>query len=120
VSRVALSSQLVAKWLLQEHSTIGSSLVQVVEMGPGRGTMIKEIIKVSGRHTLGQDDNGCVFGLDLTQMEVFRYTYVLCPVRAEPTDETSASRNTVGTIGRALFRLDALLSSRSFSTSSIR
>jgi SAM-dependent MidA family methyltransferase len=32
---------------MQEHSTIGGNVLQLVEMGPGRGLVLNNIIKVS-------------------------------------------------------------------------
>jgi len=32
---------------MHEHSTIGGNLLQLVEMGPGRGILLNNIIKVS-------------------------------------------------------------------------
>jgi SAM-dependent MidA family methyltransferase len=32
---------------MQEHLTIGGNVVQLVEMGPGRGILLNNIIKVS-------------------------------------------------------------------------
>jgi SAM-dependent MidA family methyltransferase len=37
----------VVKWIVQEHSTIGGNVLQLVEMGPGRGILMNNIIKVS-------------------------------------------------------------------------
>jgi SAM-dependent MidA family methyltransferase len=37
----------VVKWIVQEHATIGGNVLQLVEMGPGRGILMNNIIKVS-------------------------------------------------------------------------
>ncbi|CAF0890222.1 unnamed protein product [Rotaria sp. Silwood1] len=45
-----LYAELLAKWLMQEHSTIGGNVLQLVEMGPGRGLIINDIIKILKKH----------------------------------------------------------------------
>ncbi|CAF3655765.1 unnamed protein product [Rotaria sordida] len=39
-------AELLAKWIMQEHSTIGGNVLQLVEMGPGRGLLMNDIIKI--------------------------------------------------------------------------
>ncbi|CAF1088245.1 unnamed protein product [Adineta ricciae] len=41
-----LFAESLAKWIMQEHSTVGGNLLQLVEMGGGRGTMLKRIISL--------------------------------------------------------------------------
>ena len=37
---------MIAKWLINEHQTIGANLMQLVEMGPGKGVLLNRIIEV--------------------------------------------------------------------------
>ena len=37
----------MAKWIIHEHSTIGGNVLQLVEMGAGRGILMNNIINVS-------------------------------------------------------------------------
>ncbi|CAF2163809.1 unnamed protein product [Rotaria magnacalcarata] len=41
-----LYAELLAKWIIQENATIGGNVLQLVEMGPGRGLFMNNIIKV--------------------------------------------------------------------------
>lgn len=38
--------KLLAKWLMHEYETIGGNILQFVEMGSGKGQMLKEIARV--------------------------------------------------------------------------
>ncbi|CAF4339220.1 unnamed protein product [Rotaria socialis] len=44
-----LYAELLAKWIIQENATIGGNVLQLVEMGPGRGLFMNNIIKVLRR-----------------------------------------------------------------------
>ncbi|CAF1665886.1 unnamed protein product [Rotaria magnacalcarata] len=38
--------ELLAVWVMHEHSSSGNNAMQLVELGPGRGTLMKDIIRV--------------------------------------------------------------------------
>lgn len=46
-TRVVTDIQLLAVWIMHEHSMSGSEKLQLVELGPGRGTLMKDIVRVS-------------------------------------------------------------------------
>ncbi|CAF3696380.1 unnamed protein product [Adineta steineri] len=41
-----LFAELLATWVINEHSTIGGNVLQLVDMGPGRGILLNHIIKI--------------------------------------------------------------------------
>ena len=47
VSLFDFLSQLLAVWLMHEHATDKTRDFQLVELGPGRGTLMNDVIRVS-------------------------------------------------------------------------
>jgi len=43
---------MIVKWLTNEHRTIGGNTMQFVQMGPGKGILLNNIIKVKDRFFL--------------------------------------------------------------------
>lgn len=47
--------QLLAVWVLADWKSRGETTpIQLVEMGPGRGTLLNDILRVCGMHVMGQ------------------------------------------------------------------
>lgn len=53
-SSLSIEFQLIAVWLMHEHSKSSDEKLQLVELGPGRGTLMKDIVRVSS----SMDENG--------------------------------------------------------------
>ena len=72
--------QLLAVWIMHEHSNSGKENLQLVELGPGRGTLMKDIVRVSLLEFFWKLTEIFIVLLGVEKTEIFRCHYVICLV----------------------------------------
>ena len=100
VSLFECMSQLLAVWLMHEHATDKTPDFQLVELGPGRGTLMNDVIRVS-RTPWRVREREIVSLKGAAQTKILGQAHVLRAVRSERVDATTTSRKAARQIGRS-------------------